>query len=276
MRKPIDCVATRTAKVADISVNQLWEEEDQHMIDVPSTSDYSTRDLRDLKSRIDIKLDELKAEEHQEQQEQKPKDQWSKMVDLFYQRTNRHVALVNKYAQIIYYRFGIVCAELVTNAYNHDASKYRAPEFIPYVYLTWQKSNPNNDFAELCKTMPTCKVHGFSTPEDIRDAIDRATFHHITTNKHHPESHAPNIKMNAGRKGSDVKIVNATAMDDLSLAEMCADWAAMSEELGTGLVEWAYKNIGVRWRFHPHQKRLIADFLTSCVQNGQDQRRNPR
>lgn len=264
MRKPVDCVATRTAKVAGIPVDQLWEEEDQHIIDIPSTSDYGVRDLRDLKGRIDAKLDELMAEE---QQEQKPEDQWSKMVDLFYKRTNRHVALVNKYAQIIYYRFGIICAELVTNAYNHDASKYRDPEFIPYVYLTWEKDNPNNDFAELCKTMPACKVHGFSTPEDIRKAINCATFHHITTNKHHPESHAPDMKMNAGRKAA-VEIVNATAMDNLSLAEMCADWAAMSKELGTGLVEWAYKNIGVRWRFHPHQKRLIADFLTACVQNG--------
>lgn len=193
---------------------------------------------------------------------------WSQMADLFYSRTNNHIALVNKYAQLIYYRFGIICAELVTNTHQHDASKYEPPEFIPYVYLTWGKQN-SMDFTELFRTMPECKVHGLETPQDIKDAIHKATLHHITTNKHHPEFHAPQVYLNADdRDAPPANIVVATAMDDISLAEMCADWAATGEELGTDLVVWAYNNIGTRWRFDSHQKHLIADFLTACVKNG--------
>lgn len=195
-------------------------------------------------------------------------DQWTTMVDLFYKRTNNHVALVNKYAEIIYYRFEAVCAELVINARQHDASKYQAPEYVPYVYLTWGKQN-NMDFTGICETMPECKIHGFHSPEDINDAIHKATLHHVTTNKHHPEYHSPNASINTDdRDAAPAKIVVATAMDILSLAEMCADWAAMSEELGTDLVKWAYENIGTRWRFHSHQKRQISNFLTACIKNG--------
>ena len=195
-------------------------------------------------------------------------DQWATMVDLFYQRTNNHVALVNKYAEIIYYRFPEICAELVTNTHAHDASKYQPTEYIPYVYLTWGKQN-NMDFTGLCETMPECKIHSFRSSQDIKDAIHQATFHHVTTNKHHPEYHSTNPSINSSdRDAAPDKIVIATSMDVLSLAEMCADWAAVSEELGTDLVKWAYKNIGTRWRFRPYQKRQIAGFLTICVHNG--------
>jgi hypothetical protein len=199
--------------------------------------------------------------------ELKPKDdQWKQMVDLFYQRTNLHIGLVNKYAQIIYERFPEVCAELVTNAHQHDDSKYQRPEFVPYVYLTWGKQN-NMDFTVLCDSMYEClNCHGFETPQDIKNAISKATFHHITVNKHHPEFHSPQ-KIQQVAIGETPPIVVATGMDILSLAEMCADWAAMSEELGTNVVDWAYENIN-RWRFNPNQKRQIADFLTACVKNG--------
>jgi hypothetical protein len=195
-------------------------------------------------------------------------DQWTSMVDLFYQRTNNHVALVNKYAEIIYYRFPDICAELVTNARLHDASKYKAPEYVPYVYLTWGKQN-NMDFTQICESMPECKIHGFKSQQDIRDSINKATWHHVTTNKHHPESHSPNPSLNTNsRDATPADIVVATNMDVLSIAEMCADWAAMSEELKTDLVKWAYENIGVRWRFSSAQKQRISDFLTICIKNG--------
>ncbi|MCK9558104.1 MAG: DUF5662 family protein [Candidatus Cloacimonetes bacterium] len=238
MKKPIDCVATRTAKAARISVDEFLE--------------------RDFDEQLDEILEDIEPEH----------DQWTSMVNLFYQRTNNHVALVNKYAEIIYYRFPDVCAELVANARLHDASKYKGPEYVPYVYLTWGKQN-KMDFTQICESMPECKIHGFKSPQDINDAINRATMHHVTTNKHHPECHSPNPSLNANnRDAAPDRIVIATDMDVLSLAEMCADWAAMSEELGTDLVKWAYDNVGIRWRFNAMQKQRIAAFLTICLQNG--------
>jgi len=245
-KKPVDCIATRTAKAAGIPIHEMWENE--------QSGDLGQRSLG---RRIDIRLDEAFNEQKPE------KSQWDQMVDLFYCRTNHHVALVNKYAEIIYYRFPEICAELVTNARQHDASKYQSPEYIPYVYLTWGKRN-NMDFTKICETMPECRLQGFKSPADILAAIDKATFHHITTNKHHPEAHDPRVRPKWEAKQTTVV---ATAMDTLSIAEMCADWAGMSAELGTSLTEWAYKNIN-KWRFHPHQKRQITDFLTICVQNG--------
>jgi hypothetical protein len=227
--EPVDCIATRSARAAGVPVDEIWEPPKARGMKL---SDMST-----------------------------PKDQWTEMVNLFYSRTERHIVLVQKYAQIIYEYFDRVSAELVTNAFKHDASKYQPPEYTPYVYLTWGKQN-NMDFTSICRKMPECKIHGFRTPRDIQTAIDKATLHHITTNKHHPEYYAPNVSDDKN------KIIIATAMDLISLAEMCADWAAMSEELGTDLVKWAYEKIGVKWRFHPHQKRDIADFLTICVKNG--------
>jgi hypothetical protein len=241
-RKPIDCVATRTAKAAGIAVDEIWGSEN-----------------RPFSEKLDDALDDTKPNEP---------DLWTDMVNFFFQRTNHHVALVNKYAEIIYYRFPEICAELVTNARVHDASKYRPPEYVPYIYLTWGKKN-GMDFTEICETMPECKIHGFKSPQDIKNAIDRATLHHVMVNKHHPECHSQNPSINTNnRDAAPAKIVIATSMDTLSLAEMCADWAAMSEELGTSLAEWARKNIGVRWRFSANQKQQIANFLTICIQNG--------
>jgi hypothetical protein len=228
-KKPVDCVATRSAIAAGVPADMVWEEP----------------------QKVGMKLSDMAG----------PKDQWTQMVDLFYSRTEKHIVLVQKYAQIIYERFDHVPAELVTRAFKHDASKYQPPEYTPYVYLTWGKKC-GMDFTDICRRMPECKIHGFRTPQNILDAIDKATFHHITNNEHHPEFFAPNLT------DDKTKIVIATAMDVISLAEMCADWAAMSEELGTGLVQWAYGKIDIKWRFHPDQKRHIADFLTACVENG--------
>jgi hypothetical protein len=196
------------------------------------------------------------------------RNQWKELVDFFFERTNLHCKLVNKYAGLIYARFDDVTAELVTNAYNHDESKYHEPEYTPYIYLTWGKKN-NMDFDGLMESMPQiCKMHNFTTSKDIRDAINSATWHHVTQNKHHPESHSPIPLDNNDRTAASHKIVIATSMDPISIAEMCADWAAMSEELGTDLLSWAHENIGVRWRFFPYQIRHIEDFLNICVENG--------
>ena len=199
--------------------------------------------------------------------EMRDNDQWCDMTQLFLDRTAKHIALVQKYAEIIYYRCDEVGASLVTNSHEHDASKYLPPEIRPYIYLTWGKQN-GMDFSGLFALMPIEKVHGYKTSDDIRAAIRSATLHHITTNKHHPEAHADSVQSGPRDSGEATVPLDLPNMDVISMAEMCADWAAMSEELGTDLVEWATKNIGSRWQFTSGQRRLIYKFLQACVANG--------
>lgn len=59
-----------------------------------------------------------------------------------------------------------------------------------------------------------------------------------------------------------LKVVDASRMPDIAIAEMVADWQAMSEELGTNTArEWFNKVKDVRWHFSPEQEELINKFL---------------
>lgn len=55
-----------------------------------------------------------------------------------------------------------------------------------------------------------------------------------------------------------------TGMPDLDVAEMCADWMAMSKELGGTPKDWADKNVNVRWKFTEAQKKLIYEIIGEC------------
>lgn len=72
---------------------------------------------------------------------------------------------------------------------------------------------------------------------------------HVHSNEHHPEFWS----------GSTVDSVkqNASKMPLKYIGEMCADWAAMSEEMGTSLLEWEQKVVDRRWLFTDEQKKLI-------------------
>jgi hypothetical protein len=50
-------------------------------------------------------------------------------------------------------------------------------------------------------------------------------------------------------------------MPNMDIAEMAADWMAMSEEKGTEPKDWADKNVNVRWNFTPKQVDLIYELL---------------
>ena len=59
------------------------------------------------------------------------------------------------------------------------------------------------------------------------------------------------------------KCVDASRMPDVDIAEMIADWQAMSEELQTNTArEWFEKQKDVRWHFSEHQEELIDKLLT--------------
>jgi len=56
-------------------------------------------------------------------------------------------------------------------------------------------------------------------------------------------------------------MVDAMKMDNLDIAEMVCDWCAMSEERGNTPMQWADKNVNVRWKFTDEQKDLIYDLM---------------
>ena len=57
------------------------------------------------------------------------------------------------------------------------------------------------------------------------------------------------------------EMIDATKMPDLDIAEMVADWCAVSEERGNTPKSWADKNVNVRWKFTDEQSDLIYEII---------------
>jgi hypothetical protein len=171
------------------------------------------------------------------------------MKEFFEKRTERHIELVKKYAQkIADTNLGLV--DVVKQASEHDASKYKNPEHEPYLYITWNYK---------------CKDEGkdFTIPSHIKDSD--ATLHHVQHNRHHPEFHGEescdkSINRN-DRDAAPEKVTDATKMNDIDVAEMVADWCAMSEEKESCPKDWAEKNINKRWNFTDDQVKLIYKLI---------------
>lgn len=191
-------------------------------------------------------VDEAKSEEDEKEQ-------------FFVDRTNKHIGLVQDAAAKIvkaYPEFD----KLLTQVKVHDASKLKEPERVPYVEITWRHKLEN----EKGEYDPY-NGKGYQTPGQLKkEEENTATVHHITTNSHHPEYHLKdksdaNVDM-ADRSKSE--LVDASRMPDIDVAEMVADWQAMSEELQTNTTrEWFDKQKDVRWHFSEHQEELIDKLL---------------
>lgn len=111
-----------------------------------------------------------------------------------------------------------------------------------------------------------CKDEGkeFKPPADIADNMAQATLHHVTHNRHHPEFFSPKKTELINRENRDKppkEIVDATSMPELDVAEMVADFAAMSEEKNSSLRSWVEKNVNIRWKFTKNQTSLIYDLV---------------
>ena len=129
--------------------------------------------------------------------------------------------------------------------------KYEDPEKEPYLYISWKYK---------------CKDDGvdFEVPDDIDDKMNKATEHHVKSNKHHPESHCKKKIDLINREDRDKppeEIIDATEMPELDIGEMVGDWLAMSEEKGGSTKDWADKNVNVRWKFTDDQKDLIYELI---------------
>jgi len=179
------------------------------------------------------------------------KTRTKEMENWFEKRTKMHIDLVQKYCRLIE-AYDARFKGLSVQAENHDQSKYEEPERTPYIYTTWQYY---------------CKGHNkkFEAPEGMEEKMNVATQHHVVHNLHHPEYyHVGPVVDFINREDRDKPpktMVNATKMPDLSIAEMVADWLAMSEEKKTKPKEWADKNVNIRWKFTPEQKEMIYELI---------------
>lgn len=154
------------------------------------------------------------------------------MFDFYKKRTKAHIDRVKKNMRTIAEeRDDLNKVELMARAKDHDKSKYGKKEYIPYVWLTWWYKEKNAG-------------RKFKYPEGVKDEVKKASKSHVMTNLHHPEAHSSPKKMS-----------------DIDIAEMIADWAAMSQELGNSLKEWADKNVGSKWKFDKDQVKLIYDLI---------------
>lgn len=168
----------------------------------------------------------------------------------FLNRTHLHIKLVQKYCVLIEKAFPYLLG-LIDRGVEHDLSKFEEIERLPYIWLTWRYK---------------CKDDGkeCNLPEGMGEKIDKATEHHILTNSHHPEYHQESTESLINPRDRDKppeKKIDATRMSTLDLAEMVADWCAMSEERGNTPKEWAKKNINVRWLFTEEQENFIYKMM---------------
>lgn len=172
----------------------------------------------------------------------------------FEERTAHHIELVQKAAQKIADKFSQF-SDLPEKAKEHDVSKYEEPERTPYIDLTWAQKLKNEQGREF----------------DPSPEIQKATFHHVKHNSHHPEYHLKDkseVIIDPKDRDKSKKCVDASNMPDIDLAEMVADWQAMSEELGTNTArEWYNKQKDVRWHFSEKQNKLIDELLRVFEEN---------
>ncbi len=163
----------------------------------------------------------------------------------FLERTNKHIARVVKNGEFIEQSFPELTG-LSKQIEVHDQSKFEEPEVGPYIEITWNYKM------------------GLEADNDLSDSLTQASEHHVKNNKHHAEywdtDDSPTI--NPDDRDKPLRLINGTAMDDISLAEMVCDWQAMSQEYNEkSCRKWADDNIGTRWQFTDRQKDLIYKLI---------------
>jgi hypothetical protein len=179
------------------------------------------------------------------------------MVKWFEERTKKHISLVQKYCEKIYKYDPDRFEGIIERGREHDSSKYKGIERNPYIIISWSYKAKDNGGKPL------------EFPKYIKDKLNEATLHHITTNQHHPDYWSPrktSLLNNNDRDKLPEKIIDATVMDDLSICEMCCDWMGISDEKGSDVVEWAKNNINKRWKFTDDQEQLIWEIISVGIQ----------
>ena len=91
-------------------------------------------------------------------------------------------------------------------------------------------------------------------------AIHNVVMEHIKSNKHHCEYWSDGDYASEGN--------DCTKMEPTYLYEMCADWAATSEENGSGLMDWYWKVVNKKFLFTTEQLDIIkpvCEYLSQCL-----------
>lgn len=91
-------------------------------------------------------------------------------------------------------------------------------------------------------------------------AIHNVVMEHIKSNKHHCEYWSDGDYASEGN--------DCTKMEPTYLYEMCADWAATSEENGNGLMDWYWKVVNKKFIFSDRQVEIIrpvCEYLSKLV-----------
>jgi hypothetical protein len=180
------------------------------------------------------------------------KDKFSEMESYYFERTKKHISLVQKYCDKIIKSFPEFYL-LEKRKEVHDNSKFLEPELTPYVFITWKYK---------CKD--SGEIFPDWAPKDIDKLMNEATIHHILYNDHHPdywEKRKDVQFINNDNRDKPADLIDATLMPDISIAEMVADWCAVSDERKSSPKDWADKNINIRWKFNKEQEKLIYNII---------------
>jgi hypothetical protein len=176
------------------------------------------------------------------------------MIHHFETRTNYHISLVRKYIDKIIALNDprLDLAVLEEEKEQHDLSKFKEPEYTPYLHVNWKYYMKERGAEYIPSNI-------------IERQMTAATFHHISTNKHHPDYWDDNLNIKnlniVDRDKSPEKIVNATKMPLTYIATMVADWLAMADEKKTDPYKWAKDNINKRWNFTKEQEKFIYELM---------------
>jgi hypothetical protein len=173
-----------------------------------------------------------------------------KMFYWFIARTEKHIDLVYKYCKRLSLLEGL--EGILERAEGHDLSKFQPEETEPYMWLAWDYKYKAENKTPLVM------------PSGMKDRIKAATLHHILNNSHHPEFHqsrTTGLLNEEDRDKPPAEAVDATKMEDLDIAEMVADWCAISEERGSNPFTWAEANVNVRWTFTSSQVDKLFNYL---------------
>ena len=168
----------------------------------------------------------------------------NEMIKHHHDRTNEHIDRVISRATEIERKFK-KHKGVKEQARKHDQSKFESPELNPYILLSWKKKCEH----EKCP----CKF----SPIQLK-AIKKASLRHITKNIHHPECHM------LVRDVEEQKLpLDATKMPTEAIVELCADWQAIADELGTDALDWADNVIGNKYTFTKEQISDIYEILNA-------------
>jgi hypothetical protein len=150
------------------------------------------------------------------------------MYNHFEKRTRKHIELVNKYATILYnahiYDLPFYFLDEIV---KHDKSKFYSDIYLGYVWINAHYNlgmkYPSKEIELLAKV--SCEKH-------------------YKAEDHHPEHFGD---------CNDMTISNIT--------EMIADWSAMSEELGTSLIDWYNKIASKKYNFNEENTNIIKNLI---------------